>query len=263
MRRVLITGGGSGIGRSIAHSFADAGEAVTIVGRRAAALEETANRHEMTCIPVDITDENAVNALFDEPFDVVVANAGQGRAAPLTEISLEEWSTTLAVNLTGTFLTFRAALRNMPSGGRLIAIASTQALKGGGRIAAYAASKHGVLGLVRSVAQEVARRGITCNAICPGFVDTPMAEAAVKSVMSGRGLERQAAENMVVSNNPVGRLITTEEVASAAVYLASSGAAMINGHALRLSGGEICCRAPKQRGLKSPQKNAYVYGCVC
>ncbi|MFY9318761.1 SDR family NAD(P)-dependent oxidoreductase [Lentibacter algarum] len=240
MRRVLMTGGGSGIGRGIARAFAEAGEAVTIVGRRKEALHETDGGRGMHCVVADVTDEAAVEALFTKGFDVVVANAGVGRAAPLAEVSLEEWNETLAVNLTGTFLTFRAALRSgMPEGGRLIAVASTQALKGGGRIAAYAASKHGVLGLVRSVAQEVAKKGITCNAICPGFVDTPMADAAVQSVMEARGLERAAAEKMVVSGNPVGRIIAVDEVASAALYLASKGAAMVNGHALSVSGGEI------------------------
>ena len=235
-----MTGGGSGIGRGIARAFAEAGEAVTIVGRRNEALHETDGGRGMHCVVADVTDEAAVEALFTKGFDVVVANAGVGRAAPLAEVSLEEWNETLAVNLTGTFLTFRAALRSgMPEGGRLIAVASTQALKGGGRIAAYAASKHGVLGLVRSVAQEVAKKGITCNAICPGFVDTPMADAAVQSVMEARGLERAAAEKMVVSGNPVGRIIAVDEVASAALYLASKGAAMVNGHALSVSGGEI------------------------
>ena len=240
MRRVLVTGGGSGIGRGIARAFAEAGEAVTIVGRRKEALHETDGGRGMHCVVADVTNEAAVEALFTKGFDVVVANAGVGRAAPLAEVSLAEWNETLAVNLTGTFLTFRAALRSgMPEGGRLIAVASTQALKGGGRIAAYAASKHGVLGLVRSVAQEVAKKGITCNAICPGFVATPMADAAVQSVMEARGLERAAAEKMVVSGNPVGRIIAVDEVASAALYLASKGAAMVNGHALSVSGGEI------------------------
>mgnify|MGYP001083848400 FL=1 len=240
MRRVLVTGGGSGIGRGIARAFAEAGEAVTIVGRRNEALHETDGGRGMHCVVADVTNEAAVEALFTKGFDVVVANAGVGRAAPLAEVSLEEWNETLAVNLTGTFLTFRAALRSgMPEGGRLIAVASTQALKGGGRIAAYAASKHGVLGLVRSVAQEVAKKDITCNAICPGFVDTPMADAALQSVMEARGLERAVAEKMVVSGNPVGRIIAVDEVASAALYLASKGAAMVNGHALSVSGGEI------------------------
>ncbi|MGC1495757.1 MAG: SDR family oxidoreductase [Sulfitobacter sp.] len=239
MKRVLITGGGSGIGRSIARGFAQQGDDVTICGRRVDALEETAAGFDMTLAQVDVTDEASVAALFETPFDVVVANAGGGGAALLHDTSLADWNQTLAVNLTGTFLVFRAALSNMPEGGRLIAIASTQALKGGARIAAYSAAKHGVLGLVRSVAHEVARRGITCNAICPGFVDTPLAEAALQNVMDGRGVDRDAALKMVVSGNPMGRLIDPDEVTSTALFLASSGAASINGHALSLSGGEI------------------------
>jgi NAD(P)-dependent dehydrogenase (short-subunit alcohol dehydrogenase family) len=238
MRRVLVTGGGSGIGRGIAQAFAAAGEDVTIAGRKMAALQETDGGRGMTCVPADVTDEDAVEALFDRPFDVVVANAGMGRAAPLTEITLEDWNRTIAVNMTGTFLTFRAALRGMEKGGRLIAVASTAALSGAPRVAAYTASKHGVLGLVRSVAREVAKKGITCNAICPGFVDTDLAEAAITGVMAGRGVDRAEATRMVVAGNPVGRLISVEEVTSAALYLASPGASMVNGHALSVSGGE-------------------------
>lgn len=238
MRRVLVTGGGSGIGRGIARAFAAAGGDVTIAGRKMAALQETDGGRGMTCVTADITDEDAVEALFDRPFDVVVANAGMGRAAPLTEITLEDWNRTIAVNMTGTFLTFRAALRGMGKGGRLIAVASTAALSGAPRVAAYTASKHGVLGLVRSVAREVAKKGITCNAICPGFVDTDLAEAAITGVMDGRGVDRAEATRMVVAGNPVGRLISVEEVTSAALYLASPGASMVNGHALSVSGGE-------------------------
>lgn len=238
MRRVLVTGGGSGIGRGIARAFAAAGEDVTIAGRKMAALQETDGGRGMTCVMADVTDEDAVEALFDRPFDVVVANAGMGRAAPLTEITLEDWNRTIAVNMTGTFLTFRAALRGMGKGGRLIAVASTAALTGAPRVAAYTASKHGVLGLVRSVAREVAKKGITCNAICPGFVDTDLAETAITGVMAGRGVDRAEATRMVVAGNPAGRLISVEEVTSAALYLASPGASMVNGHALSVSGGE-------------------------
>jgi NAD(P)-dependent dehydrogenase (short-subunit alcohol dehydrogenase family) len=179
-----------------------------------------------------------VAALFGAPFEVVIANAGGGVAARLGRTSLADWNATLAVNLTGTFLTFRGALEGMAPGGRLIAIASTASLKGGPRIAAYAAAKHGVLGLVRSVALEVAGRGITCNAICPGFVDTELAETAIANVQAARGVDRAAALAEVVAGNPVGRLIAPEEVAAAALYLASTAAAMVNGHALSLSGGE-------------------------
>ncbi|MCR9127447.1 MAG: SDR family oxidoreductase [Rhodobacteraceae bacterium] len=239
MRRVLVTGAGSGIGRAIARSFADAGDAVTVAGRRAGPLHETDGGRGMTVAPADVTDEAAVDALFARPFDVVVANAGAGRVAPLTDLALSEWNATLAVNLTGTFLTFRAALRGMGPGGRLIAMASTASLKGGPGIAAYVAAKHGVLGLVRATATEVARRGITCNAVCPGFVDTDMGEAAIAGVMQRLGIDRAAATARVTGANPMRRLIDVDEVVAATVFLASPGASMVNGHALAVSGGEI------------------------
>jgi NAD(P)-dependent dehydrogenase (short-subunit alcohol dehydrogenase family) len=187
-----------------------------------------------------VTDEDSVAALFDAPFDVVVANAGAGRAARLKDMELADFRATVDVNLTGTFLTFRGALRaGMGRGGRLIAMASTASLKGGPNISSYVAAKHGVLGLVRSLATEVARDGITCNAVCPGFVDTDMADAAIEGVMSRFGIDRDAAAAKVTSGNPMRRLIAPEEVVAAVLFLASAGASSVNGHALSVSGGEI------------------------
>ncbi|MCV6592235.1 MAG: SDR family oxidoreductase [Silicimonas sp.] len=239
MRRVLITGGGSGIGRAIAHRFADLGDAVTICGRRMEPLEETRGDRNITCRSADVTDDASVQALFDKPYDVVIANAGAGEAARLTDTTLEMWDRTLAVTLTGVFLTFREARRGMQPGGRLIAIASTASLQGGPMIPAYAAAKHGVLGLVRSIALDVAKKGITCNAICPGFTDTDMAETAITGLMERYDTDRDQATAMVVSGNPMGRLIAPEEVAATALFLSSKGAASINGHALSVSGGEV------------------------
>lgn len=239
-RRVLVTGGGTGIGRAIAHAFAAEGDQVVISGRRREPLEQAAKGTGLEIRPADVTDEAQVEALFDAPFDVVVANAGSGVAARIEDVELADWQQTLTVNMTGTFLTFRAALRaGMAPGGRLIAIASTASLQGGAHIPAYAASKHGVLGLVRSVALGVAKRQITCNAICPGFVDTEMAETAISGLMERHEMPREKALAMVVGGNPMQRLISPEEVAATAVFLASEGASSVNGHAMSVSGGEI------------------------
>ncbi|UOA27809.1 SDR family NAD(P)-dependent oxidoreductase [Pseudosulfitobacter sp. DSM 107133] len=239
MRQVLITGGGSGIGRGIAQAMADAGDAVTIAGRRMDALQETDGGRGMTCLTCDVTDEASVNALFSKPYDVVVANAGAGKSMKLRDMPLDVFKGTVDVNLTGTFLTFRAALQSMARGGRLIAIASTAGLQGGPNISAYVAAKHGVIGLVRALATEVAREGITCNAVCPGFVDTPMGTAAVQGVAARFKISEEEAAARITSGNPMRRMITVDEVVAAVTFLASEGASMVNGHALSVSGGEI------------------------
>jgi NAD(P)-dependent dehydrogenase (short-subunit alcohol dehydrogenase family) len=239
VRRVLVTGGGTGIGRAIAHAFLANGDEVTIAGRRMDPLQKAAEGTAIKTVQLDVTDEAQVAALFETPFDVVIANAGSGKATKLVNTTLADWQATIDVNLTGVFLTFREALRGMPEGGRLIAIASTAALQGGSNLSSYAASKHGVLGLVRSVAIEVAKSGITCNAICPGFVDTEMAENAVQNVMGKFNVPQDKALSMVVSGNPMARLIDPAEVAATAIFLASAGASSVNGHALSVSGGEI------------------------
>ena len=203
------------------------------------ALEETAKGMDMRCLQADVTDEASVKMLFDRRYDVVVANAGAGHVMPVAQMPSQIWHDTLAVNLTGVFYTFRAALQEMGPGGRLIAMASIASLKGGANLAAYAAAKHGVLGLVRSLAIEVAKQGITCNAVCPGFVDTDMAAGAVKNVMKRMEVDQSTAEKMLVANNPMRRMITAVEVTAAVRFLASPEASMINGHDLVVSGGEI------------------------
>ena len=239
MRRVLVTGGGTGIGRAIARSFAESGDHVTICGRRLQPLQDAAAGFDMALRQADVTDEASVAALFEDPFDIVVANAGIARNAKLADLSLQDWNETLNVTLTGVFLTFRAALPTMSKGGRLIAIASTASLQGGATLAAYSAAKHGVLGLVRSTAKEIAKSGVTCNAVCPGFVDTEMAQGAAQGVSQKFGITEDKAMEMIVAANPMRRLIAPEEVAATVMFLASEGAASVNGHALSVSGGEI------------------------
>lgn len=239
MTRVLVTGGGSGIGRGIAKHFQEQGADVTITGRRLEALQETAQGSDIVCKAMDVSDEAQVAALFDAPFDIVIANAGISTQGKLTETTLAEWERIMRVNLTGTFLTFREALKTMPAGGRLIAIASTAGLQGGPNISPYVASKHGVVGFVKSVAQEVARKGITCNAVCPGFVATEMGEAAAAGVSEKFGISLEEAAARITSRNPMRRMISVDEVVAATAFLASPEASMINGHALSVSGGEI------------------------
>lgn len=237
----LVTGGGTGVGAAIALALAQAGADVLIAGRNEPALRDSAARHAAIRWQVaDVTDEAAVATLFEAagPRDIVVANAGAGSAAPLRKTTLADWNSTVAVNLTGCFLTFREGLRRMPPGrGRLIAIASTAGLQGAAYIAPYAAAKHGVLGLTRSLAMEVARDGITVNAICPGYVDTPMTERSVANIAARTAMTDSEARAWLVGTNPAGRLIRPDEVAATAVWLCSDASAMVNGQAITLSGG--------------------------
>ena len=239
-RRVLVTGGGSGAGADLARGFAAAGADVVIAGRRAAALEAVAETHPgIRAIVADVTDEASVAALFDAagPRDIVIANAGGGDSAPLARMTLADWNAMIAVNLTGTFLTFREGLRRMDGWGRLIAIASTAGVQGAPYVAAYAAAKHGVVGLVRSVALEVARKGITANAICPGYLDTAMTGRTVANIMDKTGKSADAALAALTATNPQHRLIAPAEVTATALWLCAAGAEGINGQAIVLNGG--------------------------
>ena len=244
-KSVLITGGGSGTGADMALAFAEAGARVVISGRRPAALERMADRHAHI-IPVvaDVTDEAQVAALFAVAGvpDIVIANAGVADSNRLSRTTLAQWQQMLAVNLTGVFLTFRAGLQALEQDGRhwgrLIAVASTAGLRGQAYAGAYAASKHGVLGLVRSAALEVARQGVTVNAICPAYLDTEMTENTIRKVMQKTGRNREQAVAALCRHNPQGRLIAPAEVTATALWLCSEGADSINGQAVTLDGGQ-------------------------
>lgn len=241
-RRVLVTGGGSGAGASLGLGFAQAGAAeVVICGRRVDALQETAARHPaIRPLPCDVTDEASVAALYAAagPVDIVIANAGQADSAPFAKTTLAQWNAMLAVNLTGVFLTFREGLRQMPGWGRLIAVSSTAGIKGYARVAPYAAAKHGVMGMVRSLALEVARGPVTVNAICPGFLDTEMTAQSIRVISEKTGRSPEQARAALEAMSPQNRLYQPDEVTSAALWLCSDGAGGVNGQAITISGGE-------------------------
>lgn len=246
-KHVIVTGGGSGVGAEIAITFANAGAKVTIVGRRLCTLQEIADTHE-NIFPVagDVGDETSITEAFEQsrkqhgPIDIVIANAGATDTAPFERTSLDQWDRTLAVNLTGTFLTFQNAYQDMkPAGkGRMIAIASTAGQKGYSYVSPYCAAKHGVIGLVKSLSLEAARSDITVNAICPGFIETPMLEKSVSNIMEKTGRTEEEARKSLYAGNPQKRFIQVEEIASMALWLCAPGSESITGQALSISGGE-------------------------
>lgn len=240
-KRVLVTGGGSGVGAALAQGFAAAGAEVVIAGRRQDALDRVAaGQAGLRAIAVDVTDEAGVARLFAEagPVDIIVANAGAAESAPFSRTSLADWNAMLAVNLTGTFLTFREGLRQLPEGrGRLIAIASVAGIKGFPYVTAYAAAKHGVVGLVRALAEEVAKKPVTVNAICPGYLDTEMTARTIANIAAKTGRSADHARAALEAASPQGRIITPAEVTETALWLASDGARGVNGQAIVINGG--------------------------
>lgn len=240
-KRVLVTGGGSGVGADLAVGFAAAGAEVVIAGRRAEALAKVAGRAPgIRAVTADVTDEASITAMFASagPSDIVIANAGQADSAPFARTSLAQWNAMLAVNLTGVFLTFREGLRQMPGWGRLIAVASTAGIKGYAKVAPYAAAKHGVMGMVRSLALEVAKGPVTVNAICPGFLDTEMTQHTIRVISEKTGRSPAEARAALEAISPQNRLYQSGEVTAAALWLCSEAAGGVNGQAITISGGE-------------------------
>jgi 3-hydroxybutyrate dehydrogenase len=243
-RRVLVTGGGSGLGADLARGFAAAGAEVVVAGRRQEALDAVAaSARDIVPYVADVTEEADVVRLFAdfESFDIVVANAGAAASAPLTRTDLELWRQMLDVNLTGVFLTLREGLRTMQGRdwGRLITIASTAGLKGYPYVAAYAAAKHGAVGLTRAIAQEVAATGITANALCPGYLATEMTDRTIANIVASTGRSEADAKQAVLRSNPQRRLIEPSEVTAAALWLCGPGSESINGQAIAIAGGEV------------------------
>jgi NAD(P)-dependent dehydrogenase (short-subunit alcohol dehydrogenase family) len=246
-RHALVTGGGSGVGRCIALALAHAGIEVTICGRRAEALEAVVNEHDgIHAITADVTDEQSMLSLYETaqaargPFDIVIANAGAAESAPAHKVKLGDWQKTLDVNLTGAFLTVQPGLASMISrkAGRIVFIASTAGLKGYGYVAPYVAAKHGVVGLMRALAAETAKSGVTVNAVCPGYVETEMLDQSVKNIVAKTGRTVQEARATLAATNPQNRFVQPEEVADAVLWLCGESARSITGQAISISGGE-------------------------
>ncbi len=237
-RRVFITGGGSGIGLAVANAFANDGHDVVIAGRNVDKLRATGHRF----VTIDVTDETSVAEAITAAgsIDIFVANAGAAATAPALKTKREVWDRMIAVNLTSVFLCAQAAVPQLTKRGwgRFIAVASTASLKGYAYTGAYAAAKHGVLGWIRTLALELAKTGVTANAVCPGFTDTPLVEDALDTIVEKTGRSREEALAAFVQDNPMQRLVRTDEVAAAIKWLASDAAASINGQAIAIDGGE-------------------------
>ncbi len=244
----VVTGGGSGIGAAVAGSLLEAGASVTLMGRDLQRLQAQVEAQSplgaVDCCSVDVGDEASVQAAFaaQAKVDILVNNAGQAETAPLAKTSLALWQRMLNVNLTGSFLCSREVLPGMSERGfgRIINVASTAGLTGYAYVAAYCAAKHGVVGMSRALAQEVAKKGITVNAVCPGYTETDIVERAVATIVAKTGRSAEQARAELAASNPQGRLVQPQEVADAVLWLARPDSAAINGQAISICGGELC-----------------------
>jgi NAD(P)-dependent dehydrogenase (short-subunit alcohol dehydrogenase family) len=249
-KHALVTGGARGIGAAVTRQLLSHGAKVTTLGRNSVPNSDAVVVdviHELQHLVADVSDPAAVAKAFENarprfgPIDILVNNAGQAGSAPFLKTDLNLWRQMMTVNLDGTFHCIQAALPSMLAAnwGRVINIASTAGLVGYGYVSAYCAAKHGVIGLTRALALEVASKQITVNAICPGYTSTDMVETSLANIVAKTGRTREQALAELISRNPQKRLIKPEEVANAVAWLCLPGSESVTGQAIAISGGEV------------------------
>lgn len=245
----VVTGAGSGIGRATAERLAEAGCQVTLIGRHVGRLNETADRigDRAFAAPADVTDADMLAAAIEVgrdrygPIDILINNAGAATSAPFLKTDADALRAMLALNLEAPAEAARLVLPGMLTRrwGRIVNVASTAGLKGYPYVSAYVAAKHGLVGLTRALALEVASKGVTVNAVCPGFTETDLVARSIASIIDKTGRTEDEARAALAASNPQGRLITPDEVAQTIVWLCGEGASGINGAAVPVAGGEL------------------------